>query len=121
MIYTLPDGQQLKITIELLPAASSIVAPKKDIKLSNLAHLIGGDESFADFARKNLQEYIKQFLIADKFMGGQHEKIAQLIRFICSVESRSELDSNADAAEQFNRAILGPYNLYKQHLGDNHE
>ena len=37
------------------------------------------------------------------------EHAAQLVRESCGIESRAQLDSNADAAEAFHRLIRGPF------------
>lgn len=68
--------------------------------LARLAAQLGADPEFRRFIEARDEQHA-----------------AELIRKLCRVESRAELDNSAEAAAEFHRAIRGPWIKYRERRG----
>lgn len=105
------NGDHYMITIA--PVDRPVIEPEK--KPSQLAGIICGDEAFYSFLKQFHLPTIK--LMASSgitFSEELAEKNAQVVRFACSVESRSELDTNESAKDIFFEAFYNPFQSYKK-------
>lgn len=98
--------------------------PPEPKKLSQIAAIICSDENFPKFAKTFYGEAIK-LLIKDNLWNMGHEDMteqeqrariidnaATLVRYICSIGSRKELDTNEIAADIFKSLIKNPFNKF---------
>lgn len=105
------NGDHYMLTI--VPVERQEAEPEK--KPSQLAAIICNDVAFYDFLRKYHMPVIKVMLSNGvKFSDESAEKNAQVVRFGCSVESRSELDTSGDAMDIFYEAFYNPFQLFKK-------
>ncbi len=81
------------------------------MKPSNQAHFLGADPLFAAFAKQKLR---REIMLYPGDLRTHPDKNAELIRFVCSVKSRSELDTNEFAAQIFNDVIYQPFLEFKK-------
>jgi len=98
--------------------------PPEPKKLSQIAAIIGADAAFPEFAKTFYGEAIKN-LVKEKLWLPHYPEITPederkriiangtiLIRYICSVQSRSELDTNEITADIFKTLIQKPFNKF---------
>jgi len=87
----------------------------KPLKLSQWAALLCKDPMFYEFLKGFHTPMIDLMRSSGvKFEPDIEKRCAQVIRFGCSVDSRSMLDDNALAAETFNDAFYNPFKQYKE-------
>lgn len=86
------------------------------LKPSQVAAIICKDELFAPYCRQFLTDILKQMNTEGYFKEGQsaEEKNALVVRYLCSINSRSELDDNEAARNQFHEFIRKPFKAFKQ-------
>lgn len=97
---------------------------KPAIKVSNIAALICQDPLFPDYCKNFLDDYLQNMKKEKIFVGNPgdfkdieqilNENMARVIRYICSIKSRAELDTNENARHLFSTVIDKPFNAYKQ-------
>ena len=92
-----------------------IEIPPEPAKPSTLAALICKEPLFKEFSLLIFGVAIKMMQQDNKwdFADTMENKLASLVRFLCSIESRSELDKNKAASDLFFSMIYKPYNLFK--------
>lgn len=76
--------------------------------LAKLAGMLCADPEFWKFLTH-------QFSLEEVCEGG--EDAAQIVREVCEIESRSELDWHTDAADRFHSLIRGPWIKYRAARG----
>ena len=89
---------------------------EKETKPSQLAAIIGQDAAFPDYLRKYFSPQIKMMMASGLWEGTAEEKCASAIRYICSVDSRSELDTEGPAMDIFYSDIYNPFQEFKKEL-----
>ena len=87
------------------------------LKPSQVAAIICKDDFFAPYCRAFMKEVLKQMRDEEYFKNTnmtQEEKNALVVRYVCSINSRSELDDNTTAQHQFHEYIRKPFKAFKQ-------
>lgn len=112
-------GKLFRITIEEysdLEETPAEYQEKPQLKLSQMSAVICKDELFNQFCRQFLLPVITEMKNQKLFKASDtnEDKAVKLVRFVCSIESRSELDSNEEAAIQFNQMVRGPFKEFKK-------
>lgn len=103
------SGDYYSITIEPL----NLDAPEiKKTKPSQLAAIIGQDSDFPAFIRAYFTPQVKAMMASGLWEGTAEEKCAAFIRFVCSIESRSELDTEGAAMDIFFTSIYEPFQSF---------
>jgi len=89
---------------------------KKLLPSSQVSALICKHELFPAFCKAFLKDILIQMndekLIDQR--ASREDKNASLIRYVCSIKSRSELDSNPIAEKSFNEYIRNPFKEYRK-------
>ena len=91
-------------------------AERKQLLPSQVSALICKDELFPLFCKTFLKEILNQMKKEELFFSTDttEDKSAKVIRYVCSIKSRSELDLNAGATYQFYTMIRKPFHAFKQ-------
>ncbi len=88
---------------------------KAALKPSQISALICKDVDFPDFCGKYLADILK-LMTEEKLINFKDDdeiNSAKVVRYACSIESRSELDTNEGARNTFHAMIKDPFNAYK--------
>lgn len=76
--------------------------------LARAAGILGGNAEFRSFLAERFPEAWAQFgALRDT------ERAAAVVRAVCGIGSRSELDHNPDAAQRFHTKIGFPFNAWR--------
>lgn len=116
-------GKLFRITIEEysdLEETPPEYEERKTYKLSQIAAVICKEPQFYEFCRLFMFKVIKQMNKEKLFTVDDTEEVkaTKLVRYICSIESRSELDTNQTAATQFDVMIRKPFKLFQNQKAD---
>ena len=110
-------GKLFRLTLEEYSDEPSFPPiPESNLKPSNLSALIGDDPLFPSFAQEIHFAMIALMKDSELWKGTGKEKAASLIRFGCSVESRSELDKPSPAQDIFFEVFYYPFLAFKRNI-----
>lgn len=89
---------------------------KAPLKASQKSALICKDLMFPKYCRRFLDEYLQAMKKENLFNGTDttEDIMAEIVRYICSIKSRGELDTNEGARHLFNTVIEQPFWEYKK-------
>lgn len=89
---------------------------KAPLKASQKSALICKDPLFGKYCKEFLKEYLNAMGKEKLFSKSEteEESLAKVIRYICSIKSRAELDTNETARNLFNTVIDKPFWEYKK-------
>ena len=114
-------GKLFRLTLEEYSDEPSFPPiPESNLKPSNLAALIGEDPLFPLFAQSIFSSMIELMKSSGIWKGTSKEKAASLIRFGCSVNSRSDLDITGPAQDLFFDVFYHPFLQYKREFKSEH-
>jgi len=101
---TAPIGQRYMVACAQIDDHENPIRPRATTdaeKALARANLICRDETYIQWVRMNYY----QWDVVDKTLEDE-EYAAQVIRFICGIESRSELKTNPEARERLNEHLM---------------
>ena len=96
------------------PTEEFVPPETNNVKLSQIAAIIGSDPLFPAFCKKFFGDCIRLLINDSLWNGTTIERAAILIRYICSIDSRSQLDVEGDPSIQiFHDLIREPLRLWR--------
>lgn len=104
---------EIDTRVAIAPLRSEAKAqPPKGGELARLAGMLCADAPFQAWIQQNVS--VHDLPSVTESMGVDNAELAAMIvRNVCGVESRAELDSDVRAAEIFRERIYNPFNEYR--------